>query len=573
MAQSHLKLVFASLLLITGGLILISGARSAAASFNRDFQPFPQPAIQVVRAYYSDRTMVDDLAAWLEPWEVHHDQGYLVVGVTPKQANLLRAAGFRLELDLQLTQQINTPSQALPGQISGIPGYACYRTVEETSAAAQALVTAHPELAALIDIGDSWDKYNPGGLSGYDIQVLRITNSAIPGPKPKLFVMASIHAREYAPAELVTRFGEYLLANYDLDPDVTWLVDYHEIHLLLQSNPDGRKFAESGISWRKNTNQNYCSPTSSSRGADLNRNFAFQWGCCGGSSITQCSETYRGPSPASEPETQAVQSYVRAQFPDQRDDPLISPAPDNATGVFLDIHSYGRLVLWPWGFTLTTPPNSNSLQTLGRKFAYFNGYDPSQSIDLYVTDGTTDDFAYGDLGLAAYTFEVGGAFFETCSGFQNHVLPANMPALLYAAKIARTPYVTPLGPDTLSLTAVPLSSSAPGMVQINATIDDTRYSQLNGIEPTQSVATAEYTIDAPPWSSSPTPIPQTMTAVDGFFDQPVENVTAVVDTFALVPGRHIIFVRGIDSDNNWGPVSAVFIDVPDKIYLPLIVKN
>ena len=46
-------------------------------------------------------------------------------------------------------------------------------------------------------------------------------------------------------------------------------------------------------------------------------------------------------------------------------------------------------------------PNGTALQTLGRKFAYFNNYEPMQSIGLYPTDGTTEDFAYGELGLAA----------------------------------------------------------------------------------------------------------------------------------------------------------------------------
>ena len=58
--------------------------------------------------------------------------------------------------------------------------------------------------------------------------------------------------------------------------------------------------------------------TSSDRGADLNRNFVYNWGCCGGSSSQPCDFTYRGPGPASEPETQAVQNYLLAQFPDQR---------------------------------------------------------------------------------------------------------------------------------------------------------------------------------------------------------------------------------------------------------------
>lgn len=87
----------------------------------------------------------------------------------------------------------------------------------------------------------------------------------------------------------------------------------------------------------------YCSD-SDSRGADLNRNFDFQWGCCGGSSSWERSSTYRGPSPASEPEIQALQASIATIFPDQRPDELVTPAPEDATGVAIDVHSYGRLL-------------------------------------------------------------------------------------------------------------------------------------------------------------------------------------------------------------------------------------
>ena len=287
------------------------------------------------------------------------------------------------------------------------------------------------------------------------MMVLVLTNPAVPGPKPKLFITASIHGREYAPAELVTRFGEYLVDNYGVDADATTLLDYHEIHLMLQANPDGRKEAEAGTLWRKNTNQNYCGVTSGSRGADLNRNFAFQWGQWNGSSGAQCAETYRGPSPASEPETQAIQNYMAAIFPDQRDDVLTSAAPAEATGVYIDVHSFASLVLWPWGFNDTVAPNGPALQTMGRKMAYFNDYTPQQSVALYPTDGSTEDFAYGELGLASFTFELGTAFFQDCTTFESTVYPANLNVLVYAAKAARTPYQTPAGPDALDLTLSP----------------------------------------------------------------------------------------------------------------------
>ena len=67
--------------------------------------------------------------------------------------------------------------------------------------------------------------------------------------------MGSLHAQEYTGAELATRFGEQLVENYGLDPDTTWLLDYFKVAIVPIANPDGRKFAEQGYSWRKNTNQ------------------------------------------------------------------------------------------------------------------------------------------------------------------------------------------------------------------------------------------------------------------------------------------------------------------------------
>ena len=134
-----------------------------------------------------------------------------------------------------------------------------------------------------------------------------------------------------------------------------------------------------------------------------------------------------------------MQNYLLSIFPDQRDASLSSPAPATATGVYIDLHSYSQLVLWPWGFTTSVAPNSAALQTLGRKFAYFNSYTPEQAVSLYATDGTTDDFAYGNLGVAAYTFEMGTAFFQACSTFESTIYPTNLNALIYAAKVVRTP--------------------------------------------------------------------------------------------------------------------------------------
>ena len=198
----------------------------------------------VVRIYYTTPAQLSALRSKIDVWAVYPDRGYVDAQVWPDQVVTLLAQGYRIEVDRVRTAQLNRLGQYLPGQINGIPGYPCYRTVEETYTTAQNIVSAHPDLAQWIDIGDSWEKTTAGGDPGYDLMVLKLTNQAVPGPKPKFFAMSSVHAREYTPAELNTRFAEYLINNYGSDPDVTWLLDYNEVQLLLQANPDGRKKAE-----------------------------------------------------------------------------------------------------------------------------------------------------------------------------------------------------------------------------------------------------------------------------------------------------------------------------------------
>ena len=234
---------------------------------------FPAPGAPagpfVVRIYYDRPEEIGRLAEF-DVFEYNNiEEQYVLAAVDAQGYDRLQVLGFRVQIDPQETANFARPSLFLPDQADGIPSpYTCYRTVEETYTAAAAIVTAHPGLAAWINAGDSWEKtaVTSPDTPGYDMMVLKLTNSAISGPKPKLFITSSIHAREYAPAELMTRFAEHLVDNYGSDADVTWLLDWHEIHLMLQANPDGRKQAETGLSWRKNTNQAYCGATSTVAG-------------------------------------------------------------------------------------------------------------------------------------------------------------------------------------------------------------------------------------------------------------------------------------------------------------------
>ncbi len=510
--------------------------------------------------------------------ETRPDKKCMVMQLNAEEISKLEAFGFdiapatdwiekrREELEAlklkPLEQRPVTPQSAgetpsIGAAVESIPGYSCYETVEGTFSAAQSIVDNYPDLATWFDIGDSWEKEN--GIGGYDMMVLKLTNNAVDGPKPILFINSAIHAREYATTPLVLHFADYLVSNYGTEADATWILDYHEIHILLHTNPDGRKFAETGLMWRKNTNQNYCGTTSNNRGADLNRNFTFGWNSADGSSGDECEETFRGPYAASEPETQAMEDYLRSIFPDNRGPGSTDAAPDDTSGIHLDIHSYGELILWPWGTTSTPAPNGIQLQTLGRKFAYWNSYSPEQAIGLYPTDGTTEGISYGELGIPSYTFELGTKFFQSCSSYAGTIIPDNMPALIYAAKVVRTPYVTPSGPNTDDVILGPATVMPGSAVTLSAVASDARFNNSNGTESTQSITAAQYYIDIPPWESDATPID--MSALDGDFNSTTEEIHTIIDTTGWELGSHTIFVRSQDTSGVWGAVSAEFLTI------------
>lgn len=505
--------------------------------------------------------------------EINWEQNYIIMILDDRERERLKSFNvsitpatdwfYQREAAIQRLQKATVASDRALSQDS-IPGFPCYETVEGTMTVAANLAQQFPQLASWIDIGDSWEKV--AGIGGYDLSVLKITHQNTGGDKPKLFIHSAMHAREYATAALTLRFAKYLLEGYGHDADVTWVVDHHEVHILFHMNPDGRKFAEQGLYWRKNANQNYCDTNSILHGVDLNRNFSHFWNTTlNGSSGNECDEDFRGPVAASEPETQAVERYIRNLFPDRRGEGEEDAAPLDTTGMHIDVHSFSELILWPLGHRQTAAPNGTELATLGRKLAYFNGYYPTQSVGLYPTDGASDDFSYGELGVAAITFELGQAFFESCTAFEEQILPDNLQALMYAAKVVRAPYVIPAGPDSYDLavngggsTTVTLGSVA----KLAFKVSDIRYSTQNGAEGTQAISAAEYYLDIPPWKQTASAIP--LVASDGAFDETMEALEIDLDTFSLNPGRHVIYVRGQDADGNWGAVSAMFLTVLDQ---------
>jgi carboxypeptidase T len=502
--------------------------------------------------------------------EVNYDKGYIIADLDDKEITQLKQLGFQLvpatdwnqryQLFLKKIAQSKSNNQQ---KLAGIPGFECYPTVEETLTTGEDLATQFPSLTEWIDIGDSWQKTQSQG--GYDLMVLKITNKSIQRDKPRLFVHSSMHAREYAPAALNLDFAKLLLDEYSLNPDIRWIVDYHEVHLLFHMNPDGRKIAESGVLQRKNTNQMHCpqGQNSGTVGVDLNRNFAFSWNStANGSSGVECDQTYRGLSGESEPETQAVSNYIRSLFPDSRGPNLEDAAPTDLPGMHLDIHSFSQLVLWPWGETNAPSPNDDGFVALGNKLAWFNGYTPQQSVGLYATDGTSDSVSYGELGVAAFTFELGTAFFQDCDDYNYQIKPDNLDALVYAAKASAAPYLLGHGPDFLSIKINGSEKAATVAHGSSATLTVAASANLTSQQSIgRSISDIEYSVDTPIWQSEAQI--RSLTAADNF-DSAVESAAVDIDTTNLSTGRHTVYVRAINQDGQAGVTSAIDLIISDN---------
>ncbi len=174
---------------------------------------------------------------------------------------------------------------------------------------------------------------------------------------------------------------------------ITRLVNENELWFIPVANPDGYDFSfEDGQRLqRKNMRDNNGDGTfTPGEGVDLNRNSATRWGYDNeGSSPNPNSDTYRGPSPASEPETQALDNLFRRITPE----------------FFINYHSAAELLLYGLGWQVATPsPDDVLYAAMAGDDANpaVPGYDPDISAELYTTNGDIDTHmqaAYGTLGF------------------------------------------------------------------------------------------------------------------------------------------------------------------------------
>ncbi|RMI28751.1 M14 family metallopeptidase [Streptomyces triticirhizae] len=380
-------------------------------------------ALSLPLALGAQATAAPDSAAARQAWEESAVRQYEVAGVaTAEQRTELartgtaidevRAGSVVITADAEHARQLTDLGYALTalgtpaerGVSAAAP--ADYHTYDETLALVAEAEAAYPDLVSSQVIGQSYE--------GRDLVAVKISaNVAADEDEPEVLFTHNQHAREHLTVEMALYTLDELTSQYGTDPEVTELLDSREIWLIPSVNPDGKVYdQESGsfLNWRKNRQPN---EGSSAVGTDLNRNWAYEWGCCGGSSGSPGSDTYRGSAPESGTETAVVADFVRGRV----------IGGEQQITAHIDFHTYSELVLWPYGYTYDetgpglTEDDAAAFEALGTAMADTNGYTPQQSSDLYITDGSINDWAWADQGIFSFTFEMyppsqaGGGFY------------------------------------------------------------------------------------------------------------------------------------------------------------------
>jgi carboxypeptidase T len=355
--------------------------------------------------------------------EVGHD--YVLVEATPSEKKTIeKTLGFK----------IAEPTAQQAPQLAFPPADSAYHDYAEMVAEIQQAEADHGAIFDLFSMGTSYE--------GRTIWAGKISdNVASDEDESEVLFTHHQHAREHLTVEMALYTLKMLTDEYGSNSQITNLVNDREIWMVFDMNPDGGEYdiaTGSYRSWRKNRQPN---PGSSYVGTDLNRNWNYRWGCCGGSSGTFSSETYRGAAPFSAPETTVVSNFVNSRV----------VGGEQQITVAIDFHTYQELILWPYGYTFTDVPADMTqddhavLVAMGQAMAATNGYTPEQASDLYITDGTINDWLYGVHRILNYTFEM---YPRTSSqgGFYppDEVIPAetsrNRAAVLYLLEQAACPY-------------------------------------------------------------------------------------------------------------------------------------
>ena len=349
------------LLVLAAALCLLLSVAATAADLRHD----------LVRVPLTDPAKVEWLRQNRNSFDIVREKPGVEAHIAcrPGDEDALRAAGLVPEV------MVRDMESAYSYGDKGV-GFGIFHTFSENVAFMDSLRLQYPHvISAKWSIGTTYQ--------GRDLWAYRLSdNPDVDETEPEVLIDGAHHAREIMAAEFPIMFAKYLCENYDTDPAIKWLVDNRELYLIPVVNPDGFVYNETtnptgGGMWRKNR-----SPQSGGQfGVDLNRNYPKNWGYDDiGSSPYSSDITYRGPSAASELETQAMINFVNGRQIITHD----------------SVHTYSGLTLYPWGYADTPTSIDAAFQYLAQKMTAQNNYEYGRpGAILYEVNGGTFDTFFG----------------------------------------------------------------------------------------------------------------------------------------------------------------------------------
>ena len=305
-----------------------------------------------------------------------------------------------LEAEAERARELDR-DRAAAGPRSSLPsGRETYRVLDEYLSELDALAGGHPGLVRRVDLPRRSVEGRP--LAG--IEIARDVNRDDDG-RPVYVVMGVHHAREWPSGEVSMEFARDLAQGFATNPRIAALLDRVRVFVFPVINPDGFVTSRGAVPavgggtdplQRKNA-----------REVDLNRNHGAYWGG-NGASVSPASDTFRGPSPWSEPEAAAVHEFSQRL---------------HITNV-QSIHNIAAVVLRPPGFrALGLAPDEQRLKELGDRMGAVSGYASEYGYQLYEVTGAAEDWNYVAQNAFGYTIELGGGPSGTFQGpYQTHVV-------------------------------------------------------------------------------------------------------------------------------------------------------
>jgi hypothetical protein len=364
----------------------------------------------------------------------HGGPGYReVVLHGAEDARALTAAGFQYTVriaDLAAQGRRDRRADATFDAVtvaSELPsGRTTYRRLFDYSEDMKRLAREHPDLVRAITLPHATYEGRP--VEGIEIT----TNPNARDGKPSFLQMGAHHAREWPSAEHAIEWAYELILGYRRgDAQTRRLVETTRTIVVPVVNPDGfnasreagelqgggdgrggtaddetinilthpNEYRRKNCRFLDDSEGGSCLQPAlglASAGVDPNRNYGGFWGGPG-ASTDPTNETYRGPGPFSEPETQNVRELVSSR----------------QVTTLITNHTFSNLVLRPPGIQVQgATPDEPIYKALGDAMAAENGYASQFGYQLYDTTGTTEDWSYYATGGLGFTFEIGPEHFH-----------------------------------------------------------------------------------------------------------------------------------------------------------------